>query len=281
MKLVLALAALLLFIGAASAGTVTLTGTCSSGVINGTANYASFSLLNSGNETATNLVLVPVFSGASPVGGPQTISALAPGQNATLEFHFNNFSVPGSYAGGFTVAYSQGSSSFFALFPCVLNFASRATSLVEVSGINQSGNVLRVNMVNIGPDALSASVGLLLPPGFSYYPRNRTISLQPGGSNQTTFSFVRPQQNIQASYAIAASVSYTYNGIHYSSISQSVLDLSSNSGAAGPGAVYLLYAITAIILLAIIALIIFAVIRKRRMSRGEHPAKQPADGHNR
>ncbi len=275
MKTIFALAALLLFFGMASAGTVSLTGTCSNGVISNASNYTTFSLLNSGNETATSLLVLPKFAGGTALNGSESLQSISPGQNRTMKFYFNNFSTPGSYAGSFTVAYSQDTSSFFVLFPCILNFVNHTSSVVDVSGINQSGNTINVSLVNLGSSTLNVRVAMLLPPEFNAYPSNQSVALQPGAMQKVGFSFTHPPLS-QVSYGIAASASYDANGLHYTTIRQSVLSFYTSTPSVSPLLQYLPYIIALVVILLIIFMIVFAIIRKRR--RAHVAAKDGKEG---
>ncbi len=268
MKAIFAIAALLLFLGVAGAGTVSITGTCSTGAINNASNYATFSLINSGNQTATGLLVLPKFGGATAINSSEPLQSLAPGQNVTMKFYFNNFSTPGSYAGSFTVAYAQGASSFFALFPCVLSFVNYTSGIVQISAINQSGNTISVSLVNLGAIPYNVSVGMLLPPEFHAYPTNQSVTAQPGAAQEVRFSLSEPPIS-QASYTIAAAVSYNANGMHYASIKQFLLSFYKGAAGAGQLAQYLPYVAALAVILVIVSMMAFSIIRKRRRA---HPA---------
>lgn len=266
MKIIFALAALLLLAGIAGAGTVTLTGTCSSGVINKATSYATFSLLNSGNQTATNLLVLPKFAGGTALNTSEPLQSISPGQNLTMKFYFNNFSTPGGYAGSFTVAYSQGASSFFALFPCVLDFVNYTSGIVQVSEINQSGNTISVSLVNLGAVAFNVSVAMLLPPEFYVYPTNQSVALSAGATQKVRFSFTQPTLS-QASYAIAASASYDAGGLHYTSIRQSALSFYNGGAGTSQLAQYLPYIIALAVIFLIVFMIAFSMVRKGKRAR--------------
>ncbi len=267
MKALIAILIILLMAGAASAGTVTLAGTCSQSTINSSSDYTTFTLSNLGNQTAAQLLVVPSFFGGTPTNASQTIPALGPGQNATLTFRFASLSMPGSYASSYGVSYSQGTSTFFVVFPCMLDFITPVTSLIRIYNVSQSGSTLSMQVINLGQSAIQANVTVVLPQSFSTSPPNVTVSIAPSASKKVSFSVSHPSVS-GANYGIAASASYAIAGTHYATIQPYTLSFlpSSTTGSASSLSQYLLYIIIAVVILLLIGLIIFASIRKRRRS---------------
>src|ERR1700733_1000124 len=106
MKLSVFILPILLLLSIAGASTVTLTGSCYATIINQTNNYIQFNITNSGNGTATNLIIEPVVSGASLVNStPITIPLVAPNGAYPQKIYLDNFTIPGSYVEQFIVKY--------------------------------------------------------------------------------------------------------------------------------------------------------------------------------
>ncbi len=262
MKPLFAVFALLSALGLSAAGTVSLTGSCPTSVINSTANYANFSLFNSGNETATGLLIVPKFPGATTYNSILSLSSISPNQIVSEKIYFYNFSAPGSYSGSFTVQYTQDQNVFFALFPCTLDFLSSSPSRVTITSVNRTGNVIRVSLVNIGQSQIDANVSLLLPEEFQSQPKSRIVSLSPEGNSTTAFTISYPSFT-GASYSAAATQSYTQNGVHYSSLRQYTIAFESTQNNQSK-LTYFPYLLGTAVIIAIIGLIIFSIVKKRR-----------------
>jgi len=113
---------LILLIGIASAGTVTLSGGCPPAVISN--NAISFSLSNSGNDSAFNLVLTPFIQTAESVNSSYAINSLGPGASAIVNVSVKNIREPGTSGAYFILEYQQGSAVFAAVFPCLVHFFS-------------------------------------------------------------------------------------------------------------------------------------------------------------
>jgi len=140
MKVLLIIAAaLLLLTGLPNAGTVTFTGSCTKAALNST--VISFKLLNSGNDTAYNLFIVPNVRDASPENSSYGINTMTPGSQKTLNITLVNVTARGTYASYFITTYQQGSSVFTAVFPCHLDFYSATVSHVYLtSSVSQQSN---------------------------------------------------------------------------------------------------------------------------------------------
>ena len=274
MKTIIAVLMVLLTAGAASAGTVTLAGTCSQNLVNSSARYTTFTLSNLGNQTATQLLVVPNFGGGIPTNSSQSISSLDPGQNTIMAFRFASFSTPGSYASSYSVSYSQGTSTFFVVFPCVLDFGSQTTSLIRIYNISLIGSTLSMQVINLGQSAVNANITVILPQSFAISPQNANVSFAPSASKRVSFSISHPSVS-GASYGVAASASYVSGNLHYASMQPYLLGFqpsSAGSGAASFLSQYLPYILIAAVVLLLLGLIIFASIRKRRMKgKGTEP----------
>ncbi len=274
MKPVFAALVLMLLIGAASAGTVTLSGACSTKVINQTSNYTDFGLLNSGNETATSLVVVANYKGAITSNSEEAATSISPQQNLTFKFFFHNFSEPGSYAGSFTVGYTQDSSNFFAVFPCILQFENKTTSVVRFSDIHQSGNVLSANVINIGTMAVNATVSLILPPGFQYSPESANVSLGPSAQQAVYFVLSEPSLS-GASYGAGAALSYMQGGMHYADAATFTIGGSQSGSSTLTKSPYLPYEVAVVVIVVILVLIAVSVLLRKR-ARPQRQTQPPS-----
>lgn len=247
--------------GILHAGTVVLTGTCDQTPITTNHSYNSFSLLNSGNETATELIVIPDFSVGTPVNISQSIAALTPRQNITENFYFKNLSAPGTYAGAYEVSYSQGASSFFTTFPCTINLFKSTTSLIRISNINISNSDLKLSIVNLGRSPIKANVSLILPQSFYSTPPNATVNIGASSAMNISFSISHPKlTNVE--YPLSVSISYVSGGLHYATLGIYTLNLYAKQSIFSSQ--YLIFAIIALIIIILIGLIILSILKKRR-----------------
>lgn len=263
MKLPFILLALVAIIGVSSASTVTLTGTCYSNLINQTNNYMKFNLTNSGNGTATNLLLEPVISGASAINTSILIPLVAPGGIYVEKVYLSNFSTPGSYVERFIARYSQGSSNFVTIFPCLANINVNARSLLSITGINRKSNIVRVNLTNIADYPIKAQVAIYAPPAFTLNNSIQNITLKPYSLSNFSFEVATPQYT-NAEFPVAISVSYLSNSLHYSTLAVTTIQFGNNTSLAqsivnGNGLLFIVGAIIFVILF----LIILSIVLKR------------------
>lgn len=262
-NILLYLISILTLMGSVSAGTVTLTGGCTNQNISG--NTISFNLLNSGNDTAFNLILNATIPHARTTQSVYPLNILGPGANATFEINISNVSERGTSAVQFTLAYQQGTSVFTAVFPCLAPIKNSTVSHLYVS-LNktsvQSGVVsVRVNLFNAGTDTESANVSLMLPPTFSYKSSPVVhVTLAPYKTDNVTFSLGIPGGS-PASYSAAAVASYSKDNLSYTSLVKFVIDTSASSS----GSIFsslILYAALAVAVV-VIVLILLSLRRKR------------------
>jgi len=271
---VVILTAMLNLSGAAT--TVSLTGGCLPAQANESTSYIAFNLANTGNGTATNLLVMPMLNGASTYNSVKNLSLIGPGNNATFKFYLHNFSLPGSYAEGFIVQYMQTGVTGFAVFPCMLNIGQQTTSQVSITRMRFSNGNLTATIFKLGGTTADVNVSVLAPPDFGISPKMRSISIQPGSFTNTTFRVLLPQntQFVNASYSIAVMLSYTDSGLHYASYSTTVVSQNNGGGSSNFQLGNLLYVAMAAAVIAVIALIIASVIiNKRRQSTGKQLIK--------
>jgi hypothetical protein len=260
-KVFLAIIGLFLATALSTAGTVTLTGTCSQAIINKTNNYATFSLSNSGNQTASNLLIIPQIKGVISLNQSESISYLSPNQNQTQKFYFSNFSAPGSYAEAFVVEYGQGSNTFYALFPCLLNFGNSSKSTVAIEKVTQASNMLTISVLDLSQSPINISVSTLLPPAFTASPSVQNSLVSPNSAKNFTFNLSYPQFS-GASYTIGIAVSYLQNNIHHATLQPYLITF--NPSKPSFLSKYLIFVIVAFGLMIIIGLIIVSLVKDRK-----------------
>jgi hypothetical protein len=258
--LLLIIISLLLSSGMASADTITLTGTCSSGLINATNDHIAFNLSNSGNGTATNILLIPQLSGASTYNGTVSANILPPDGSVLFSVPLSNFSYPGDYAENFLIEYDQGSSQFIALFPCLVPIIRGSQSPVIAEGISNSGGHA-YNATLIDPSsAVNATVQIIVPQELVANPTSINVHISPSKPSTINFN-VSPIQSLVGSFTSAIETSYVLNGVHYASLQTFAVTIGS-SGSNGSGDLLLIF--IAVIVAALIALIIASAVRGRK-----------------
>ena len=273
-KLGLAAVIVLLLSGIAGADTVTLTGSCQGSLINATNNTLAFNLSNSGDGIATNLLVLPTIFGASTQNSMIALDHIFPGNATVMRLRLSNFTNPGSYADYFDVQYSQGSSTFYAVFPCLVTMNSKAFSLVSVAGVNRSGNTVQATLVSLSNRPINLNVSFISPPEFTITPKHFNITIQPQSQAEVYFNISNPLVT-QAGFASAISTSYMLNGTHYSSMHVYVVNLAAQASNTSGGSNTLLYFMVAVIVI-ILALIAFSVIRKKPNAHHQHAHEHDA-----
>ncbi len=270
----LIIAVAILLVGVSGASTVTLTGSCYSNTINATNSRMQFNITNSGNGTATDMVIEPEISGAQLAGNStMLIPFVEPGMSYPQQIVLSNFSMPGSYVERFVVRYSQGSSTFTTIFPCIVNIGSRSVSLLAVTGVTRSGNRLVLNISSIADYPITANVSAFAPPDFNISQSMQNVTVRGYSLSNVSFAFVPPSIT-DAAFPISIIVSYARNGVHYSTLAITTITFGSKSSG-NAGFSYIIIASIAVIA-AIIALIIFSALRGRH--KGHAPQHERASG---
>lgn len=253
------------FAAVANAGTVTLTGTCPSSVVNGSAN---FMLNNSGNESATNLVITLHFIGNVTSNRSVQVSSIGPSQgiNATLPVSGNGSR--GTFGSYFLVAYSQDSSVFSAIFPCLIDVGNGTASqvLVQSGVVRDSGNssTVKVTLVNGGYGTVNASVDLVLPLGIAPLAEtDRTVSVS--STSKNSIGFPISYAGGSGSYTGAVVASYQDKGVNYATLSAVAIDTNSKGSGIMPGTI-LEYAVIAVVVLFLLLIGRSLLSRRRRPS---------------
>jgi hypothetical protein len=264
MKLSFILLALIALTGIAGASTVTLTGTCYSSIVNQTNNYMQFNLTNSGNGTATNFLLEPIITGATTKNASILIPLVAPGATYIEKIYLSNFSLPGSYVERFVAKYSQGSSSFVTIFPCLTNINRTARSLIAITGIERKGNDVRINITNIADYPINGQVSVYAPPAFTVNDSIQNITAKPYAISNFSFDVATPQYT-NAEFPVAISVSYINNSVHYATLAVTTITFGGNTSLVnsivnGNGILFIIGAI----IIVIIALIVLSIVIKKK-----------------
>jgi hypothetical protein len=277
-NILISMFAFLTFLNLVHAGTVTLTGSCNATLINSS---IVFSLSNSGNDSAYNLIISPIVEGATPLNTSYAISVLPPGQTKTLFVKITNFGLNGTYADAFYVTYQQGFSFFSAVFPCLV-FINKPTvsPIYEVVKTTPSKNIVIVNvsLFNAARTPVNGTVSLIIPPTLSFISnKSYGFTLQPYTNESFTFKLQSP--NNGASYSSAAVASFNMSSLHYSSMATfSITPYIAKSVLLSP------LEITAVIIAIILLIALFLLARsiknkKRREREHIHEERIQEQGH--
>ncbi|MDE1850433.1 MAG: hypothetical protein KGH54_01405 [Candidatus Micrarchaeota archaeon] len=257
---------LTLLTSAASAGTVSLTGTCQSNLMPG--NTLNFLLVNNGNDTAYNLQLSPIIAGASPQNLSYPVNVLTPTINAIFLIPLLNISTLGTYIDAFVATYQQGSQVFTALFPCTINMGKATTSAVflSVNTFSSGGTaIMNVSALNAIDANLSVNVSSLFPPSFTFITA-RSYILELGPYQTKKIQFVVQYPPSQGSYTGAIVDHYVYSNLSYSSFAP--IQISQSAPVAQGGISPLLLGGIAVGA-AIVLLIARSVLKKKRSQKAD------------
>ena len=258
---------------AAASTTVTLSGTCPVSVINQSSNYMLFNLSNSGNGVATNLVLVPQFEGATTSNSTFTIPLVAPGSNYSARFYLYNFTEPGSYAEYIWASYSQGSSTFVTVFPCLADIMENAQSLLRITSMNRTGSRLSVDVVNLAQYPIETNVVVQAPPTFGVTPKEVPLRVSSNGQSAAVFNLSVPNYT-SAQFPVVAAVSYSNSGVHYATFGFYVVNFAASAAtSSGMPSTVTIGAVAAITIL--IILIAVSFVRERKPKQPVPSAETP------
>jgi hypothetical protein len=261
-----ALLFIFLFTGVASAGTVILTGSCSTP--NPQNSTFLFNLSNSGNDSAINLAIIPHISGATPSNSSYEISSLPPGSNTTISIRVSNITEKGAHTAVLTSDYEQGSSHFSAIFPCLLYFSNRTTSQIEIavypSSLQDGNSEITVTAFNAGSNSIRANLSLALPPVFNYTGTSYPLDLAPNAYENVTFQVsLLPSSlgGMYSTYGAAAFASYSIGNSSYATMRTFSINPATQSAYGGGSIIFIAAAIA---VFAVAALTLFSILRKKR-----------------
>lgn len=250
--------------GVVSAGTVTITGSCKSTLLPG--NIINFTLINSGNDTAYNLLLNPVVQGAKSLNSHYAISALSPNQLTPVNVLLGNVTGRGTFVDSFVLFYQQGASTFSALFPCVIDMGTGSQSELYLSTNTVESNgvaTVNVTVTNGANQDIAADVSVLFPPEFTFAsPSSYLVNLGPFASKSLKFALNSP--SLQGSFTGIAIAQYQLNGTNYAGYAN--LLVASAVQAAKSPVNYALYAVL-VIIIAIILMIVRSALRNKKRDK--------------
>ncbi|MFP3215326.1 MAG: hypothetical protein RXR32_02130 [Candidatus Micrarchaeota archaeon] len=266
-NILISIFAFLIFFNLVHAGTVVLTGSCNATLVNSS---IVFSLSNSGNDSAYNLIISPIVEGATPLNTSYSINVLAPGQTNTIYVKLTNFGLNGTYADTFVVAYQQGFSFFTAVFPCLVSINKPTVSPirenVETTSLKNMV-IVNVSLFNAERAKINGSLYLIVPPTLSFI-SNKSYSFSLSNYSEENFTFKLEPPKSGASYSSAAVASFNMSNLHYSSmVIFSITPYAAKSAFLSP--LEITATIVAIILLIALFLLARSVKNKKRRER-EH-----------
>ncbi len=245
-----------------NSSTVTLSGTCTNITnSNGTA-YMNFTLINTGDGAAQNLLLT-----TSPYGlysqNIENLSLLGSNDSHTYTFHFSNLSRPGSYGIGIYVSYLQGGENFVVAFPCIVNYKAASFSTVKITGFNLNGSKLSITAMNLGRKNTTARLYFIFPPIIKINPSISNISLAAASTKQVTAILNDSSlAGHKISINLAAMLEYNEGGIEYTSFS--ILPISFNAQkSVGISIIAIVLYSTIGLILALFALLVYAILKKK------------------
>lgn len=247
--------------------TVTLNGVCGTDIINSTSRYATFSLSNSGDGPAQQLVIIPNIKGALTPNASVSFAQLLPNATNSTDFYLENFSLPGSYVEYYTVEYQQSGTTFVTVFPCYASFFKRTSSLIASKKVNvtHSGQSYKVDVtfLNLGQYPVDANVSVIAPPTFSISANNAGIYI--GAGNSSTYEFsAAPPLGFNATYPVSLALSYTHNDLHYAYFVSATIS-ASNSSTSKP--INLVLWLTVAVIAVLVILIGYSLIRGKLSKR--------------
>ena len=207
-----------------SAGTVTLTGTCAGAV----SSHATiwFSLVNTGDQDAQDIVIQPQLHGFSTNSSYFAAGTLAPDKPVNYTMPVLGNVLYGSYPESFVVTYNQGSSQFSAVFPCLISVGHPSAGVVSITGIRQQGSVLNATIRNSGALPENLTVYGMAPPSFNMTGEVNT-SIQGYQEKNVSFSMTVPKG--AGSYTVAVALSYRSGNLNYAALDTDVVSSSQSA----------------------------------------------------
>ncbi|MDE1851755.1 MAG: hypothetical protein KGH69_03655 [Candidatus Micrarchaeota archaeon] len=249
----------------ASAGTVSLTGTCPSAIANGT---ASFMLNNTGNESATNLIVTLHFIGNATSNRSTQLNSIGPAQSVNIPLPVAGHGGTGTFGSYFLVVYQQDSSVFSAIFPCLIDIGNGTTSQIlaqsSVARTSKNSSKVDLSMINGGYGTINASVDLVLPLGLSTR-GNTNTHVDVKSTSKSTISFPVSYPEGSGIYTGAVITSYSIAGVDYATLSVVNIDTSPSSSGIAPGTL-LGYAVGVVVVLFLLLIGRSLLVRRRKVS---------------
>jgi hypothetical protein len=260
------------------ASTVTLTGGCPLYVINASHRYITFNIANTGDGTASDLLISASFPGIDARNSTAVIPNVGPDSNYSENFRLSSLVGRGSYAVNINATYVQSGSNYATVFPCIIYIGSLAGGPLQES-VSIKGSTMTVNITNIAPQQIKAQVDAVVPPSFSVKNSTKPITVGADGRAELSFDIISPAYT-DASFPVIGELSYEYNGTHYAQMGSAALVFGSVGGpSAKGGGIGLMGLILAAVVIAILVLIIASLVLRHRgsakdASLGQHE-KEP------
>ncbi len=253
----------------ASAATVSLTGSCSYSAISSNSVNVTFSLSNSGDFPATSVSIIPnTFGPLSNIKlNSSNIGSIYPNVTKNVTFEIGGLQYPGEYIFGIIVSYFQGSSNFFASFPCGFNYESKnVTGYISQIYANYSRKAAMVGLFGIGISApVNVTTYVIAPPQVHYSPSKVASKITPDNETNSTFNI--SVSNLpglsNATYSITLASVYYYGGKYLYAIRNIYISSSKPGASVIPTSTLIVIAFT-VVIIALIILIAFSVVRKQR-----------------
>lgn len=255
-----------------AASTVTLTGGCPLYLINSSRSYITFNITNTGNGTASDLLVSAVFPGIDAHNQTQVIPTVAPNTNYARYFHLDKLIGQGSYAVNINATYVQSGSNYATVFPCIIYIGSLSGGpLLET--VTVKGDRMNVSITNTAPQTIEAQVTAVVPPSFSVKNATKAVTITPDGRASVTFDVVTPNYN-DASFPLIGELSYEANSTHYAQMASAALVFGSpvTTTSGGIGFVTLILIIIIVVILVLIAVSFY--LRMNAHKRHEHHEKK-------
>ncbi len=251
-----------------SSSVVTLTGGCPLYVINSSRSYITFNVTNTGNGTASDLLISASFPGITTINATQVIPTVAPGVKYSKEFPLTHLIGQGSYAVNINATYVQGGSNYATVFPCIIYIGSLSGGPL-IERVSVTGNRMYVNVTNTAPQSIEAQVTAVVPPEFTVKNSTKALTIAADGKASTYFDIITPSFS-DASFPVIGELSYEYNNNHYAQMANGALTFgaqvaTTSGGGLGP----VLWALVIIVIIVLVLIVISLILRFRR-PKGRH-----------
>ncbi len=254
-----------------AASTVTLTGSCPLHLINSSRSYITFNVTNTGDGTASDLIISANFTGIDPQNATAVIPDVGPNSSYSKVFHLSSLVGQGSYAVNMKATYVQSGSNYATVFPCIIYIGSLAGGLL-IEQVSVKGNRMSVNITNTAPQAIEAQVTAVVPPTFTVQNPDKAVTVEANGHTALYFTIAAPSYT-DASFPIIGELSYEYNGTHYAQMASTALVFGAGGSTRGVGGLGPIGWALAAIIVVILVLIIASLVRGARKGAGHGKAE--------
>ncbi len=263
-KILIAAVSIAFLMNLSLASTVTLSGSCKTSYVNGS-EYVNFWLSNSGNGTAQGVILT-----GTPVGLKtntlDNISMLGPSENKTVSFLIDNTTIPGSYAFGVYVSYTQDQQNFIVSFPCIVAIGNRTISPLVINNLSVVNDRLSARLTNIASYPINATANFINPPEIKMTPKSILLQVGPDSSVWANATVAHPTGKTET-VNVALFISYAQLGQNYVTMQNQSISFGPTAVAAygaPTGSDTLLYLLGGFILLIIVLIILSIAIKRKK-----------------